>query len=271
MSPLPVDTTLDLQNVNKIVNVPAPTQGGDAVNKNYVDAVAQGIIYKQAVQAVSTDDVAVNNPGAIGTVTAGERVLLVGQTDASQNGIWTYNGPAAALTRPDDFATASDQKPGVAAFDEGTNATWTLINTADVTVDTTDQQWSKGAAAGSLTFEAPLTQDGDTVSLNGGQPLPVAYGGTGSGTASGARTNLGAVGKYAETVGDGTATTFTVSHNLGTTDVTVQAFDMATGNLELVATTIESNNSVQIGFGSAPAAAGGALGSGTGKRVVVTG
>lgn len=271
MSPLPVDTTLDLQNVNKIINAPAPTQNGDVANKSYVDAVAQGIIYKEAVQAVSSDPIAVNNPGAIGAATTGERVLLTAQADASQNGIWTYNGGAVALTRPADFATGSDQKPGAAVFDESSNATWTLINTADVTVDTTAQQWSKGAAAGSLTFEAPLQQNGQTVSLNGGQPLPVADGGTGSGTASGARTNLGAVGKYATTVGDGATTTFTVSHNLGTTDVTVQVFDMATGNMELVSVTIESNNSVQVGFGVAPAAAAGALGSGTGKRIVITG
>lgn len=277
---LPIDGTLDLQTVNKIVNAPAPTNPSDVATKAYVDAVAQGIIYKQAVALVSTAPVALNAPGANidGTaVSAGQRVLLTAQGTPSQNGIWVWNGAAAAMTRPADFATGAVEHPGASVFVEGgatgLNTTWTMNTTADVTVDTNNQTWTQSGGAGSLTFNAPLTKAGSVVSLNNGNPLPIANGGTGAATASGARTNLAAAGKFAATIGDGAATTFVVNHNLGTEDVTVAILDMASGNYELVGWNPTGVNSISVGpFGSAPAAASGSTpGSGTGKRVVVIG
>jgi hypothetical protein len=269
---LAVDSNLDFQSVNTAVNLPTPISSGDAANKAYVDAVAQGIIYKEAVAAVSTTNVSVASPGAIGSASTGDRVLLAGQTTESENGLWTWNGATSALTRTPDFDTGSTQEPGTSVFDEGTDTSWTLINTGNVTVDTTDQSWTQTTSAGSLTFDAPLTQSGSTVSLNGGDPLDVTDGGTGASTPAGARSNLNATGKYATTVGDASATSFTITHNLGTTDIQVSVYDMATGAQELVGVTVDTVNTCTVGaFGSAPAAATGTIGSGTGKRVVVIG
>jgi hypothetical protein len=64
-----------------------------------------------------------------------------------------------------------------------------------------------------------------------GTAVAVLYGGTGSTTAAGARTNLGATTKYSTTItGDGTTTAFVITHNLGTTDVIVQVKD-SSGNV----------------------------------------
>jgi hypothetical protein len=60
--------------------------------------------------------------------------------------------------------------------------------------------------------------------------------------------------KYAETLG-ASATSYTVTHNLGTTDVTVQIFESATPFAQVEADVQRSNaNSVTINFASAPAA-----------------
>lgn len=279
---LPIDGTLDLQGVNKIINAPTPTQPGDVVPKSYADAIAQGVIYKQAVQAaaaVADGNIAINAaPATLDGVNLanGMRVLLLNQTAPAQNGIWVFNGAGAPMTRPADFAPNSQMEPGTAVFVEHgtTNADrlFGLIASANVTVDTTAESWSPLAGTGGVSVNAPLTMAGNTISLNGGNPLPLANGGTGAATAAGARTSLGAPGKFAASIGDGATTTFSVAHNLGTTDVTCQVFDMATGNLEIVQTTVIDANHVQVGaFGVAPAAAGGAMGSGTGKRVIVTG
>jgi hypothetical protein len=60
--------------------------------------------------------------------------------------------------------------------------------------------------------------------------------------------------KYAETLGS-SATSYTVTHNLGTTDVTVQIFEAATPFAQVEADVQRSNaNAVVINFASAPSA-----------------
>lgn len=60
--------------------------------------------------------------------------------------------------------------------------------------------------------------------------------------------------KYAETLGS-SATSYTVTHNLGTTDVTVQIFEAAIPFAQVEADVLRSNvNSVVINFASAPSA-----------------
>ena len=60
--------------------------------------------------------------------------------------------------------------------------------------------------------------------------------------------------KYVTTVGDGTALTYTVTHNLGTREVTVQVYDAATYDTVETDVTRNSTSQVTIGFTAAPAA-----------------
>jgi hypothetical protein len=274
---IPIDATLDLQNVNKVINSPDPTAAQDVATKHYVDAVSQGLIYKQA--AVAASDTTIGNvslaaPGANldgFALSAGQRILLTAQTDATQDGLWIWNGAATPLTRPTDFATGAIEHPGTAVFVEnGTDnskATFVMNTANDVTVGTTAQSWTKGSGASTLTFTAPLTQSGNTVSLNNGNPLPIASGGTGAATAAAARAALGTSGKFATSVGDGATTVFNVTHNLGTTDVHVQVIDLATGAYEIAQWATNGANGVTVTFGSAPAVAG----ASAGKRIIVVG
>jgi hypothetical protein len=263
---IPVDGGLDLQLVNKIINLPDPTSAHDAANKEYVDAIAQGVVYKQAVQGVALANVSKTSPGAIGSVTSGQRVLLVGQTTASEDGIWIFNGNTSALTRPTDFLTGAVEEPGTSVFDESQDTLWALITTGNVTVDTTAQNWTSISSAGSISVTAPLTKTGSTIALT--TPLAVTFGGTGGSSASAARTALSVPGKFASSIGDGTTTTFSVAHSLGTKDVHVQIYDLATLVWELVQWSVVDVNTVSVGpFGAAPAVAG----ASAGKRVVVFG
>jgi hypothetical protein len=75
-------------------------------------------------------------------VTAGQRVLLTGQTDPSQNGIWVAAG--GAWSRAADFdATAEVTNNSVVNVTGGSNfGGWILISADPHTVGTTPQIWS---------------------------------------------------------------------------------------------------------------------------------
>lgn len=103
----------------------------------------------------------------------------------------------------------------------------------------------------------------------------VEHGGTGASTAGDARTNLGATaGGFstntpvlarvaAQSVGNGVDLSFTITHNFGTRDVTVQVYDAATYDTVIADTVRTSTNVVDVSFSSAPGASA--------YRVVVTG
>lgn len=86
-----------------------------------------------------------------------------------------------------------------------------------------------------------------------GTAIGTAYGGTGATTIAGAKTNLGFLTRYATNIGDGTTTSYTVTHNLGTQDVTVTIyrnsapFDVVYADVQLSTT-----NTVTLIFGTAP-------------------
>ncbi|HMA78524.1 MAG TPA: hypothetical protein VKP88_05350, partial [Candidatus Paceibacterota bacterium] len=88
-----------------------------------------------------------------------------------------------------------------------------------------------------------------------GTEVAVAHGGTGATTAAGARANLSATTKYSETntllTPSSGVVTWTVTHNLGTSDVLVQVRDFSGGNTVEVDVTISDSNTVVLGWNSA--------------------
>ena len=81
----------------------------------------------------------------------------------------------------------------------------------------------------------------------------VAHGGTGASTAAGAKTNLGFVGRHAETIGDNAATSIAVTHNFGTDDVAVEVYDASTKETVICDVDRTSTNAVTLTFSTAPA------------------
>ena len=110
------------------------------------------------------------------------------------------------------------------------------------------------SALGSGVTSSSLTSVGTiTTGVWNGTDIAVADGGTGASDAAGAKTNLGFMTRYATSVGDGSNTSYTVTHNLGTRDVIVQIREVAAPYAVVIADIAASTTSaVTVEFATAP-------------------
>ena len=162
----------------------SPAGATSAVNKGYVDGVAQGLQIKGSVRVVAVADV--GTPTGLLTIDEktlvdGERVLLTAQDPATENGIWIAH--SGAWTRPTDFAAGSHAKSSFTFVEEGTtyaDTGWVCTtNAPNDVVDTDSLAFTQFSGAGAIEAGAGLTKTGNT--LNVGQKD-----GTGAGAPGGA-------------------------------------------------------------------------------------
>lgn len=163
-------------NSQRIINLGAPVNPNDAARKADVDASAAGLDFKQSVRAVSISNIAsLSGTTTIDgvSVSAGDRVLLTGQSTAHQNGLWLIS--ASAWTRPTDWTGATTASGGAFVFvEQGTTYSdtgWVCTTNGSITVGTDASAWTQFSSN----------------ALPGGSPLQIQYGGTGlTSVASGA-------------------------------------------------------------------------------------
>lgn len=105
---------VDLNN-QRGINAADPSSATDLANKQYVDAVARGLRWKESVVAASTADGALATAYEDGdtldgvTLATGDRILLKDQTDATENGVYVV-AASGAPARAADAAAGSDAK-----------------------------------------------------------------------------------------------------------------------------------------------------------------
>ena len=143
------------------------------VSKEYVDAVKVGLDFKDSVRVASTADVTISGPGAAIdgiSLSSGDRVLLKNQSTASQNGIYSWNGAASAMTRTTDADADVEVTAGMFVFvEEGTaNADNGYVLTTDgsITVGSTSLTFTQFSGAGQITAGDGLAKSGNTLSAN---------------------------------------------------------------------------------------------------------
>ncbi len=239
----------------RVLGVASPSNPTDAANKMYVDAVAAGMSYKDAVAAAPTGDVNISSPGSQFdgySPAVGERLLLRNQADASKNGFYTYNGASTALTRTTDFDTSDEAKPGstVSVLNGTTNAgkMFILTTPGPINLGTTPLTFSAINISGTqYTAGGGLTLTGTTLDVGTGPGIIVNADTIAIDPAYVPR-------KYATNVGDGTSSTVTITHNLATFDVQVEVYANS-GQRTTVFAEVQrpSANTVALVFATAPA------------------
>tara|TARA_B100001250_G_scaffold23293_2_gene19541 strand:- start:2617 stop:3756 length:1140 start_codon:yes stop_codon:yes gene_type:complete len=86
-----------------------------------------------------------------------------------------------------------------------------------------------------------------------GTDVAILHGGTGASTGAAARANLGIMEKVTETIGDGSATSFAITHNRSSMDVVVEVYDATTNDTVIANVNRNSTSQVTVSFASAPA------------------
>jgi len=194
-----------------------PTADTHFAIKSYVDGVAQGLDIKDSVKVATTANITLSGTQTIDgvAVSADERVLVKNQSTASQNGL--YLCKASTWARTDDLAAGVDAAGMFTFVEQGsTQADQGFVCSSDkgsAVVGTNNLAFTQFSGGGNLTAGDGLDKSGNEFSVdlksNGGiviestemavdlgassitGTLAVGDGGTGSTSASAARTALG--------------------------------------------------------------------------------
>jgi len=154
---------------NKITGLGTPTADGDAATKSYVDNVAQGIDAKASCLVATTANITLSGTQTIDgvSVTAGQRVLVKNQSDATQNGI--YVCAASTWSRSTDADSWSELVAAFTFIEQGTtnaNSGYICTVAAGGTLGSTAVTWSQFSGAGQITAGTGMSKTGNTLNVN---------------------------------------------------------------------------------------------------------
>lgn len=249
-----VQRTLDFGGVRRIINLPDGTDPQHPATVAQLNAAVEGLNWKDSVRVATQGNINLSSPGSTIdgiTLAANDRVLVRAQTAGEQNGIYIWNGAAVVMTRSLDMNTAAEVEQATTTVEEGTSAGVTYRQTAvNVTLGTTSLPWttfgtSVGAATDTSAGIVELATQGevDTGTDTSRAITPATLAGS-----------VWASRKFAANFGDGSATSFALTHNLNTFDVQVEVFRNS-GNRDTVLVEVQrtSVNQVTIVVDTAPA------------------
>lgn len=243
----------DHQSASRILNLPAPASDAEPARLIDLNSAIEGLKQKAPVVVATQANINLASPGATidgVTMVSLDRVLVRVQTSQPENGVYIWNGASSAMTRSIDANTAAELTNALVAVTGGTSATVNFRQTTViVTLGTTNVTFSSfGTAAGAASeTSAGIAELATQVETDAGSddarivtPLKLT---TWSGRSK----------RYAANFGDGSATQYDITHNLGTRDVVVNIVRNGTP-WDSVECDVgrQDTNTVRLNFATAP-------------------
>jgi hypothetical protein len=156
-----------------LAGIASPSNNDDAATKQYVDSVAAGLSWKQAVVATTTVAgtlaTSFQNTSVIDGVTlvTGERILVKDQASAIENGIYVVT--TGTPTRATDMAVGAEVSGTAVFVDEGTINTGSgFVCTSTIALDvvgTDALTFTQFTGIGSVIAGAAMTKTGNTLDV----------------------------------------------------------------------------------------------------------
>jgi hypothetical protein len=223
----------------KITGLGNPTDDQDAATKYYVDQAVQGLTWKKAANLLSvvnvsltgsTNTLNIDTYGALTSADDGYRIVLTNQTTDTEDGIYVYNdnGTSYTLTRATDANPYTELIGATIYISEGTTKAGTSWSQSNHYITSfAGQDWVQIAGVGIYTAGNGIAITDNVISADAGTGITV------NGSGINIDTSV-VVTKYAANVGDGTNTSYTITHNLGTRDVIVTTYDNSSPYAEVI-------------------------------------
>jgi hypothetical protein len=251
---LDVKRGLDFGGISRITSLPASVAAGQPVVHEQLQSALEGIAWKDSVRVQAQVNVTIASPGAAidgVTLTANDRVLLSSQTAQTENGVYIFNGAATPMTRALDASTFDELEAAVVPVEEGTGAGKAYRQTqVNGVIGTNNVLFTVfgGSSPVATTSTPGIAALATQAEVNAGAVTDKIV------TPETLAASTFAAKKFAANIGDGSATSIAVTHNLNTRDVRVEVYRNS-GNFDTVLVEVQrtSVNAVTILFDAAPA------------------
>lgn len=243
---------LDMQAVNRILNLPAAIAAGQPVTFEQLQSLLEGLAFKDNARVVTQANLNLASPGATidgVAMVASDRVLVKVQTALTENGIYVWTGAASAMVRSADANTFDELESAIVTVDEGADAGRSFRQTqVNGVIGTNNVAWSS--------FGTGATQATETIS---GIAEIATQAETDGGTddlrfitALKLKNSIWAARGFTVLFGDSSATQYDISHLLNG-EVQVQIYEVSTGDYIDARVRKNDANTTRINMTPAPA------------------
>jgi len=249
-----VQTSLDFGGARRLLNLPNAASPQEPATLAQLNAQVEGLGWKDNVRVATQGNISLASPGATIdgiTMVANDRVLVRANTAPAENGIYIWNGAAVPMTRSADANTSDELESAVVTVDEGTSAGSTFRQSSvNFVLGTGGVVWANfGTASGPASdTSAGVVEIATQAEVDAGASTTLAV------TPARLAASPYASRRFAQNFGDGSATSYVITHNLNTFDVQTEVFRNS-GNRDTVLVEVRRNsvNAITIVTDTAPA------------------